>query len=79
MIKVEFGNVESRGCNKELYADLSSISSYVFEYLRKTNLDKKKAKEKILLSVERGFLINEKLDTGTIDKMNELTEAINRK
>lgn len=79
MIKVEFGNVESRGCNKELYADLSSISSYVFEYLKKTNLDRARAKEKILLSIERGFLINEKLDSVTIDKMNKLTEKINRK
>ena len=76
MIKVKNGQVSVLGTNEELFADLSSIASYINEHLA-TNIGKTKAQEKILLAVERGFLISDKMDNETVLEMQKLTKKIN--
>lgn len=76
MIKVKNGQVEASGTKEEIFADLSSIASYAYEHLAK-KLDKEKAKEKILLAVERGFLISGEMNAETAYEMQKLTEKIN--
>ena len=76
MITVKYGETKIEGNKEEIFADLSSIASYVFEHLSK-KLSKEKAQEKIMLAVERGFLIDEKLDNEKVLEMQKLTEQIN--
>lgn len=76
MITVKNGQVEVLGTKEEIFADLSSIASYAVEHLTK-HLSKEKAQEKIMLAVERGFLIDEKLDNEKVLEMQKLTEKIN--
>jgi hypothetical protein len=76
MINVENGYATVKGDKEEIFADISSISSYAFEYLAKT-MPKEKAQEKIMLAVKRGFLITGEMDAETAYKIQELTKKIN--
>lgn len=78
MITVKYGETKIEGNKEEIFADLSSIASYAFEHLSK-KLSKEKAKEKILLAVERGFLISGEMNAETAYEMQKLTEKINGK
>ena len=75
MITVNNGDVKVAGAKEELLADVSSIASFMYEYLTKNYKDK--AQEKILLAIERGFLISEKMTQETAYEMQELTKKIN--
>lgn len=75
MITVNNGEVKVAGAKEELMADVSSIASFMFEYLSKNYKDK--AQEKILLAIERGFLISEEMTSKTAYEMQKLTEKIN--
>ena len=76
MITVENGNAQFEGNKEELFADLSSIASYAFEHLAK-KISKEKAQEKIMLAIERGFLISEEMNSKTAYEMQKLTQKIN--
>ena len=76
MINVENGYATVQGDKEEIFADISSISSYAYEYLAKT-MPKEKAQEKIMLAVKRGFLITGEMDAETAYKIQELTKKIN--
>ena len=76
MITVKYGDTKILGNKEEIFADLSSIASYAYENLAK-KLSKEKAKEKILLAVERGFLISGEMNAETAYEMQKLTEKIN--
>ena len=75
MITVNNGEVKVAGAKEELMADVSSIASFMYEYLAKNYKDK--AQEKILLAIERGFLISEEMTSKTAYEMQKLTEKIN--
>lgn len=80
MINVENGLTLACGNREEIFADISSIASSVSEYLQSNlSLPKEKAREKILLAIERGFLISEKMDSKTAYEMQKLTKKINEK
>lgn len=74
MIVVNNGDVKVAGAKEELLADVSSIASFMNDYLTKNYKDN--AKEKISLAIERGFLINEKMDAQTAYEMQQLTKKI---
>ena len=76
MINVENGFATVKGDKEEIFADISSIASYAFEYLAKT-MPKEKAQEKIILAVKRGFLITDVMDAEIAYKIQELTKKIN--
>ena len=76
IINVENGYATVKGDKEEIFADISSISSYAYEYLAKT-MPKEKAQEKIMLAVKRGFLITGEMDAETAYKIQELTKKIN--
>lgn len=75
MITVKYGDTKILGNKEEIFADLSSIASYAYENLAK-KLDKEKAKEKILLAIERGFLISEDMTQETAIEMQKLTKKL---
>ena len=76
MITVKNGNAKFEGNKEEIFADLSSIASYAYEHLAKST-SKEKAKDKILLAVERGFLISGEMNAEIAYQMQKLTEKIN--
>ena len=76
MIKVENGLVEVSGTKEDIFADLSSLASYINLHLS-NDLGKVKAQEKIILAVERGFLISKDMTQETAYEMQKLTEKIN--
>ena len=76
MINVENGFAVVQGDKEEIFADISSIASYAFEYLAKT-MPKEKAQEKVIQAVKRGFLITGEMDAETAYKIQELTKKIN--
>lgn len=78
MINVKYGNTTIEGGKDEIFADISSIASYAFEYLSKT-MPKEKAQEKIMQAVKRGFLITDEMDKEIAYKIQELTKKINGK
>ena len=75
MIKTVNGLVEVSGTNDVLFNDLSSICGYLRDCLR-DYLNEETAQEKILLAVERGFLISKDMDVDTIKAMQKLTKKI---
>lgn len=76
MIKVKNGQVDVTGTNEELFNDLSSICGYIRDCLR-DYLNEDTAQEKIILAVERGFLISKDMTQETAYEMQKLTEKIN--
>jgi hypothetical protein len=76
MIKVKNGLVEVSGTKEDIFADLSSLASYINLHLS-NDLGKVKAQEKIILAVERGFLISKDMTQETAYEMQKLTEKIN--
>ena len=78
MIKVKNGLVEVEGTKEDIYADLSSIASYINLHLS-NDLGKVKAQEKIILAVERGFLISKDMTQDTAYEMQKLTKKINER
>lgn len=78
MISVSCGNTKIQGSKEEIFADISTIASYAYEHLAK-KLSKDKAQEKILLAVERGFLISSEMDSQTAYEMQKLTKKINER
>lgn len=78
MINVENGFAIVQGDKEEIFADISSIASYAFEYLAKT-MPKEKAQEKIVQAVKRGFFITGEMDAEIAYKIQELTKKINGK
>ncbi len=76
MINVENGYATVKGDKEEIFADISSIASYAFEYLSKT-MPKEKAQEKIMQAVKRGFLITGEMDAEIAYRIQELTKKIN--
>lgn len=78
MISVKYGKAKVEGSKEEIFADLSTIASYAFEHLAK-KLSKEEAQEKIMLAVERGFLISSDMNAETAHEMQKLTNKINGK
>jgi hypothetical protein len=78
MISVKFGNTKVEGSKEEIFADISTIASYAYEHLAK-QLSKEEAQEKIMLAVERGFLISCEMDSQTAYEMQKLTKKINER
>ena len=78
MITVKDSVATIEGTKEEVFADISTIASYAFEHLAK-KLNKEKAQEKILLAVERGFLISCEMDSQTAYEMQKLTKKINER
>lgn len=78
MIKVDVGIVKIEGTQKEILSDLSTIASNINEYLSK-EIGRVKAEEKILLAMERGFLINEKMDAEIAYEIQKITKKIEEK
>ena len=78
MIRVKYGDTKVQGSKEEIFADISSIASYAYEHLAK-KLSKEQAQEKIMLAVERGFLISAEMDSQTAYEMQELTKKINER
>ena len=78
MISVKYGDTKVQGSKEEIFADISSIASYAYEHLAK-KLSKEQAQEKIMLAVERGFLISAEMDSQTAYEMQELTKKINER
>ena len=78
MIKAENGLVTVLGTDDDLFNDLSSIASYINEHLA-NDIGKRKAQEKILLAVERGFLISDKMTQETAIEMQKITKKINER
>jgi hypothetical protein len=76
MINVENGFATVQGDSEEIFADISSIASYAFEYLAK-DMTKEKAQEKVMLAVKGGFLITDEMDKEIAYKIQELTKKIN--
>lgn len=76
MINVKNGLVDVKGTYEELLNDLSSVSGCLRDLL-KSYRNEEQAQEKIMLAVERGFLIDEKLDNEKVLEMQKLTEKIN--
>jgi hypothetical protein len=76
MIKVKNGLVEVAGTKEDIFADLSSIASYINLHLA-DDLGKVRSQEKIILAVERGFLISKDMTQETAYEMQKLTEKIN--
>ena len=77
MITVKNGLVDVKGTNEELFNDLSSVCGYLRDCLR-TYLNEDKAQEKIMLAVERGFLISGDMTQETAYEMQQLTRKIER-
>ena len=75
MISVKDSVATIEGTKDEVFADISTIASYAYEHLAK-KLSKEKAQEKILLAVERGFLISSEMDSQTAYEMKKLTNKI---
>ena len=75
MIKVNNGLVEVSGSNEDLLSDLSSIASCLKEHLASNS--KVKTEEKIVLAVERGFLISGDMTQEIAIEMQKLTKKIN--
>jgi hypothetical protein len=78
MISVNLGETKIAGSKEEILVDISTIASYAFEYLAK-KMTKEKAQEKVLLAIERGFLISSEMDAETAYEMQKLTKKINGK
>ena len=78
MISVKDSVATIEGSKDEVFADISTIASYAYEHLAK-KLSKEKAQEKVLLAVERGFLISSEMDAETAYEMQELTKKINER
>ena len=78
MISVKYGNTKVEGSKEEIFADLSTIASYAYEHLAK-KLSKEEAQEKIMLAVERGFLISCDMNAETAYEMQKLTKKINER
>ena len=78
MISVKDSVATIEGTKDEVFADISTIASYAYEHLAK-KLSKEKAQEKVLLAVERGFLISAEMDAETAYEMQELTKKINER
>lgn len=78
MISVKYGDTKVQGSKEEIFADISSIASYAYEHLAK-KLSKEQAQEKIMLAVERGFLISSEMDSQTAYEMQKLTKKINER
>ena len=78
MISVKYGDTKVQGSKEEIFSDISSIASYAYEHLAK-KLSKEQAQEKIMLAVERGFLISAEMDSQTAYEMQELTKKINER
>ena len=78
MITVKYGDTKIEGNKEEIFADLSSIASYAYEHLAK-KYSKEKAQEKIILAIERGFLISGEMNAETAYEMQKLTKKINGK
>lgn len=78
MISVKYGDTKVQGSKEEIFSDISSIASFAYEYLAK-KMTKEKAQEKVLLAVERGFLISAEMDAETAYEMQELTKKINER
>lgn len=76
MITVKYGDTKIEGNKGEIFADLSSIANYAYKHLA-DKLGKEKAKEKIILAVERGFLISEDMTQETAIEMQKLSIKIN--
>lgn len=77
MITVKNGLVDVKGANEELFNDLSSVCGYLRDCLR-DYLNEETAQEKILLAVERGFLISKNMNKETAYEMQQLTRKIER-
>ena len=76
MIKVDNGLVTVKGNNEEIMNDLSSVCGYLRDCLRK-DFNEDISQEKIMLAVERGFLISENMTHKTALDMQKLTKRIN--
>lgn len=75
MITINNGDVRASGGREELLADISSVASFMCEYLQKKYSEK--AQEKVLLAIERGFLIGKEMNAKTAYEMQKLTQRIN--
>ena len=75
MIKVKNGLVDAKGTYEELLNDLSSISGCIRDIL-KPYRNEEKAQEKIMLAIERGFLISEDMTQETAIEMQKLTKKL---
>ena len=78
MISIKDSVATLEGNKEEIFADISTIASYAYEYLAK-KLSKEEAQEKIMLAVERGFLISSDMNAETAHEMQKLTNKINGK
>ena len=78
MIKIDTGITRIEGNQEEIMADLSTAISGIKETLsRKLGVNENVAEEKILLAVERGFLINKEMDSSTAYEIRKISEKIN--
>ena len=78
MIKIDTGITKIEGNHEEIMADLSTAISGIKETLfRMLGVNENAAEEKILLAVERGFLINKEMDSSTAYEIRKISEKIN--
>lgn len=78
MITINTGITKIEGSQKDIMADLSTAVSELKEVLMKMmGINENTAEDKILLAVERGFLLTKKMDSTIAYEVHKLSETIN--
>ena len=72
MIKTKKGNLNIKGSDVEIQADISVIVYHLYYEILPEKMSQEEAKEFIMHAVERGFKTQEQVDVETKEALGEL-------